>query len=41
MVDTAVYTRTKDAQAATGDWLGELVKPNPWYKEVVPNVGMI
>ncbi|KAL8796163.1 MAG: hypothetical protein Q9195_001496 [Heterodermia aff. obscurata] len=34
---TAVYNRSKDAKAATGDWLGELVKPDPWYKDVVPD----
>ncbi|KAG7004983.1 translation initiation factor eIF-2B subunit alpha [Physcia stellaris] len=37
MPETAVYTRTKDANTATADWLCELVKPDPWYKDIVPD----
>lgn len=36
--DTLIYNRKKDQGSATGDWFSELVKPNPWYKDVVPDV---
>lgn len=38
-VDTLIYNRTKDQGSATGQWFSELTQPNPWYKDVVPNVG--
>ncbi|GAD94097.1 D-amino-acid oxidase [Paecilomyces variotii No. 5] len=35
--DTVVYNREKDKQSATGQWFAELLKKEPWYKDVVPN----
>ncbi|KAF2861796.1 DAO-domain-containing protein [Piedraia hortae CBS 480.64] len=34
---TYVYRRDKDTQGATADWTSELVKPDAWFKDVVPN----
>ncbi|KAJ5670542.1 FAD dependent oxidoreductase [Penicillium maclennaniae] len=36
-LNTLIYNRKKDQGSATGDWFSELVKPNPWYKDVVPD----
>ena len=33
-----IYSRTKDKGSATADWFAELLYPNPWFKDVVPNV---
>ncbi|KAL9089431.1 MAG: hypothetical protein Q9165_005752 [Trypethelium subeluteriae] len=35
--DSTVYNRTKDAGSATQVWFSELLKPNAWFKEVLPN----
>lgn len=35
---TIIYNRTKDQGSATGQWFSALVQPNPWYKDVVPDV---
>lgn len=35
---TIIYNRKKDQESATGQWFSELVQPNPWYKDVVPDV---
>ncbi|KAI9732174.1 MAG: hypothetical protein M1834_004271 [Cirrosporium novae-zelandiae] len=35
--DTAVYTRAKDDNSVTSDWFSELLSPEPWFKDVVPN----
>lgn len=35
---TLIYNRKKDQESATGQWFSELVQPNPWYKDVVPDV---
>ncbi|PKX97409.1 FAD-dependent oxidoreductase [Aspergillus novofumigatus IBT 16806] len=35
--DTIVYNRVKDQGSPTGQWFSELVQPNPWYKDVVPD----
>ncbi|KAJ9662413.1 D-amino acid oxidase [Coniosporium apollinis] len=35
--DTVVYNRKKDVGSATGNWFAELLKTDPWYKDVVPN----
>lgn len=32
-----MYNRTKDAESATGAWFAELLRLDPWYKDVVPN----
>lgn len=37
-IATVVYNREKDKQSATGQWFAELLKKEPWYKDVVPNV---
>ncbi|KAJ9259933.1 hypothetical protein DTO207G8_630 [Paecilomyces variotii] len=34
---TVVYNREKDKQSATGQWFAELLKKEPWYKDVVPD----
>lgn len=36
--DTAIYHRSKDVNSPTGRYLGEKLKTDPWYKDVVPNV---
>ncbi|KIW69284.1 hypothetical protein PV04_05166 [Phialophora macrospora] len=32
-----VYSRTKDVGSATADWFNELLSPDAWFKNVVPN----
>jgi hypothetical protein len=36
--ETTVYNRKKDQESTTGKWFAELIKPNPWYNKVVPDV---
>ena len=36
--DAFLYNRSKDAGTKTGDWVVELMSPDPWFKDVVPNV---
>jgi hypothetical protein len=36
-----VYNRRKDRDSATGQWMAELMKENPWYKDVLPNVRIV
>lgn len=36
--DTALYNRTKDVESATGKYLAEKLKSEPWYKDIVPDV---
>lgn len=38
--ETMVYNRKKDQESTTGKWFAELIKPNPWYNKVVPNVSI-
>lgn len=33
-----IYNRTADAKSATAAWFSELLSPNAWFKDVVPNV---
>lgn len=33
-----IHNRAKDVGTATADWFSELLSPNPWFKDVVPNV---
>ncbi|KAI4184006.1 MAG: hypothetical protein L6R41_005024 [Letrouitia leprolyta] len=35
--DTAIYNRTKDVTSVTGKYLAEKLKPEPWYKDIMPN----
>ncbi|CAI6332520.1 unnamed protein product [Periconia digitata] len=35
--ETVIYGRKKDAGTATGDWFGELVREDAWFKDVVPD----
>lgn len=35
--DNVIYNRKKDLNSATGVWFQELLKADPWYKDVVPN----
>ncbi|KYK54287.1 D-amino-acid oxidase [Drechmeria coniospora] len=32
-----IHSRSKDAGSTTADWFAELVSPNPWFKDLVPN----
>ncbi|KAJ5832747.1 hypothetical protein N7474_001058 [Penicillium riverlandense] len=34
---TIIHNRTKDQHSAIGQVFSELVQPNPWYKDVVPD----
>ncbi|KAL2006233.1 hypothetical protein VTN00DRAFT_9887 [Thermoascus crustaceus] len=34
---TAVYNRKIDRLSATGQWFAELLRKDPWYKDVVPD----
>lgn len=36
--DCKIYARRKDTGSATADWFAGLLSPNPWWKNVVPNV---
>ena len=36
--DAFLYNRSKDAGSDTGEWFAELMRADPWYKDVVPNV---
>ncbi|PGH26931.1 hypothetical protein AJ80_01312 [Polytolypa hystricis UAMH7299] len=38
---TLVHNRSKDAESATGQWFKELLKPDPWYKDVVPDFKLL
>jgi len=33
-----IYSRAKDVGSATADWFNELLSPDAWFKDVVPNV---
>ena len=33
-----INTREKDKSSATAAWFAGLLSPNPWFKDVVPNV---
>ncbi|KAI1911066.1 D-amino acid oxidase [Ophidiomyces ophidiicola] len=35
--DSIIYNRLKDASSDTGVWFKELIKPEPWYKDIVPD----
>lgn len=35
---TLIYNRKKDQESDTGKWFAELTQPDPWYKDVVPDV---
>ncbi|OOQ84749.1 D-amino-acid oxidase [Penicillium brasilianum] len=32
-----IYSRSQDKGSATADWFSELLAPNPWFKEIIPN----
>ncbi|KAF3483114.1 uncharacterized protein GIQ15_02438 [Arthroderma uncinatum] len=34
---SVVINRKKDAESATGLWFKELLRPDPWYKDIVPD----
>src|SRR5690242_20966071 len=36
--DCKVYGRKKDEGTATGIWLQELMKEDPWFKDLMPEV---
>lgn len=35
-----IYNRNKDASSATAEWFADLLSPNPWFRDVVPNVSI-
>ncbi|KAF2143666.1 uncharacterized protein K452DRAFT_350117 [Aplosporella prunicola CBS 121167] len=35
--EAVLHNRAKDLGSVTGDWFAELLKANPWWKDVVPN----
>ena len=35
---TVLHNRTKDVGTTTGNWFAELLKTEPWWKDVVPDV---
>ncbi|KAE8343724.1 hypothetical protein BDV24DRAFT_161033 [Aspergillus arachidicola] len=32
-----IYSRSKDKGSATAEWFSELLAPNPWFKDIIPN----
>ena len=39
LIDTVTYRRAKDQGTPTGEWMADLVSENPWFKDLLPNVG--
>jgi len=37
-IECEIYNRSVDANSATAAWFSELLSPNAWFKDVVPNV---
>ena len=37
-VECEIHNRAKDVGSATATWFAELLSPDPWFKNVVPNV---
>lgn len=35
---TEIYNRKKDMGSATATWFADLLSPNPWWKDTVPDV---
>jgi hypothetical protein len=38
VAECRILNRKKDVGSATAKWFSELLSPNPWFKDVVPNV---
>ncbi|SLM39478.1 d-amino-acid oxidase [Lasallia pustulata] len=38
---TELYVRNKDATTATAKWFNDLLKPEPWFKDMVPDFKQI
>lgn len=38
--DVVIYNREKDKQSSTADWFNELLSREPWFKDVVSDVGI-
>lgn len=38
LLECEIQRREKDTGSTTADWFSELLSPNPWFKDVVPNV---
>ena len=36
-----IRSRAKDAGSPTALWFAELLSPNPWFKDTVPNVRIV
>ncbi|MCJ1300564.1 hypothetical protein MMC08_003361 [Hypocenomyce scalaris] len=39
--ETEVYVRNQDAGKATAKWFNESLKPDPWFKDMIPNFKQI
>lgn len=37
--DAIIYNREKDKNSSTADWFDELLNREPWFKDVVSDVG--
>ncbi|KAL9114822.1 MAG: hypothetical protein Q9187_007395, partial [Circinaria calcarea] len=35
--NTVLYNRQKDLDSVTGDWFAEILKPDPWFKDTLPD----
>ena len=38
LADLVSYSREKDLSTVTGDWFGELLSTDPWFRDIVPDV---
>ncbi|KAF5863015.1 hypothetical protein ETB97_010823 [Aspergillus alliaceus] len=32
-----IHSRSKDVGSTTAEWFGELLSPDPWFEDVIPN----
>lgn len=39
--DAVIYNREKDKQSTTAGWFNELLSREPWFKDIVPEVGKL
>lgn len=37
--DAVIYNREKDKQSTTAEWFDQLLSREPWFKDVVSDVG--
>jgi len=41
VTECEIHSRSKDVGSSTATWFAELLSPNPWFKDVVPNVSIL